>query len=223
MDELEKMKQTISNLMDFAVPEAHLADAEDLLEIYQHDRIALTMLQEFYSFLPDAQNDWVREIRLVGRRQGMFLLAAITGASAYIYLVSGEGVEFQGLLADGPWDRDLLEFFGYSGQAQFRKESSDPEGYEVYESMDSDREICPSCHVATGELHELGCPVELCPWCGGQLVYCSCRYDQAGVDSMDSEADLIRFEEILNEQGRIPYSPEQRPSFLDEGPGVIID
>ena len=223
MNESEIRKRTIRNLMDYAVPEERLAEAEDLLDIYQHDRIALELLHEFYSFLPDAQSDWVREIRLIRRRRGVFLLAAMTGATGYLYLVSGEGVEFQGVLADGPWDRDLLEFFGYSGREQFMAESNSPEGYQIYEPMDSDEDICPSCHVATGELHELGCPVEVCPWCGGQLVYCSCRYDQLGIEVMESEEDLIRFEEILNAQGRIAYSPEQRPSFLDDGPGVIIE
>lgn len=223
MNELERLIRTIRSLMDYAVPEERLAEAEDLLDIYRHDHIALELLQEFYSFLPDARNDWVREILLVRRRQGMFLLAAMTEASGYLYLVSGEGVEFQGMLAEGPWDRDILEFFGYSGREQFMAESNSSGGFQVYEPMDIDRDICPSCHVATGELHELGCPVELCPWCGGQLVYCSCRYDRLGIDAMESEEDMIRFEDILHEQGRIPYSPEQRPSFLDDGPGVIIE
>lgn len=223
MDESARQRQVLKDLMEYAVPEDHLAEAQDLLEIYRHDRIALEVLREFYSYLPEGHNDWVREIRLVARRQGMFLLAVMTGASAYLYLVSSEGVEFQGELAEGLWDRDLLEFFGYHDREPFRTESCAAEGYQVYEPMDSDPDICPSCHAATGELHELGCPVELCPWCGGQLVYCSCRYDQLGVDVMDSEEDLLRLEEILNEQGRIPYSPEQRPSFLDDGPGVIID
>lgn len=223
MNEYEIRIRTIRSLMDYAVPEERQDEAADLLDIYRHDRIALELLHEFYSFLPDAQSEWVREIRLICRRQGMFLLAAMTEATGYLYLVSGEGVEFQGVLADGPWDRDLLEFFGYSSREQFRAESTSKEGYQVYEPMDSDQDVCPSCHVATGELHELGCPVELCPWCGGQLVYCSCRYEQLGIDAMENEEDLIRFEEILNAQGRIPYSPEQRPSFLDDGPGVIIE
>jgi hypothetical protein len=105
----------------------------------------------------------------------------------------------------------------------FQEESQHPEKYLVYEPMDSDENVCPACHVATGELHELGCPVELCPWCGGQLVQCSCRYEKLEVESISSEKDLVRFEDILNEQGRISYSPEQRPSFADEGPGVIIE
>ncbi|HBI15096.1 MAG TPA: hypothetical protein DDY20_06225 [Desulfobulbaceae bacterium] len=223
MNEFEIQMRTIRNLMSYAVPENRLAEAEDLLDIYRHDRIALDLLQEFYSFLPDAHNDWVREILLVRRRRGMFLLAAMTETTGYLYLVSGEGVEFQGLLADGPWDRDLLDFFGYSGREQFMEEGSSLDGYQVYEPMDSDQDICPSCHVATGELHELGCPVEVCPWCGGQFIYCSCRYDQLGIDVMESEEDLLRLEQLLNAQGRIPYSPEQRPTFLDDGPGVIID
>ena len=141
----------------------------------------------------------------------------------HLYLVSSEGVEFQGTVDDGMYDKNTLDFFGYSSREQFQAESRESDKYPVYEPMDSDENVCPACHAATGELHELGCPVELCPWCGGQLVQCSCRYEKLEVESLSSEKELVRFEEILNEQGRISYSPEQRPSFADEGPGVIIE
>ena len=177
----------------------------------------------FYHYYSEAKNDFVREIRLVARREGMFLLVAITRKSGFIYLVSSEGIEFQGTVSEGIFDKDILKFFGYSSREQFRKQSSKPENFNIYEPMDSDENICPACHAETGELHELGCPVELCPWCGGQLVQCSCRYDKLEVESLSSEEDLARFEKILEENGRIPYSPEQRPSFADEGPGVIIE
>jgi hypothetical protein len=218
-EKIEKIK----TLMEYAVLEGLMDEALDLLDIYLNDRIALELLQEFYGFLPEAKNDLVREIRMINRKQGVFLLLAVTPENGYIYMVSAEGIEFQGTVADGMYDKNTLDFFDYSSREQFQKESQEPENYQVYEPMDSDANICPACHVTTGELHELGCPVELCPWCGGQLVQCSCRYEKLEVEKISSEKDLVRFEDILNEQGRISYSPEQRPSFADEGPGVIIE
>jgi hypothetical protein len=223
MSEFGEKRERIRSLMEYAVPEGSMDEALDLLDIYRHDRIALDLLHEFYAFLPDAKNDLVREIRLACRRQGVFLLAAMTRESGYFYLVASEGIEFQGSVAEGMYDQDVLDIFGYSSREQFQAESHRPGKFQVYEPMDSDEDVCPACHAATGELHELGCPVELCPWCGGQLVYCSCRFEKLEVESLSSEKDLVRFEEILYEQGRIPYSPEQRPSFADEGPGVIIE
>jgi hypothetical protein len=65
--------------------------------------------------------------------------------------------------------------------------------------------------------------VEICPWCGGQLVHCDCRFEKLGLDALTTEAELTQFEVLLEERGRIPYSPEQRPAFADEGPGVFLD
>ena len=33
-------------------------------------------------------------------------------------------------------------------------------------------DACPHCGAKPGELHELGCGVEGCPQCGGQLLSC---------------------------------------------------
>jgi hypothetical protein len=33
---------------------------------------------------------------------------------------------------------------------------------------------CYVCKAAPGELHEMGCQVELCPYCGHQLISCCC-------------------------------------------------
>lgn len=223
MDELSEKRQAIRDLMEYAVPEDSTSEAMDLLDIYRDDKVALDLLHEFYSFLPDALNDWIREIRLVNRKQGIFLMAVQTGFKEYLYIVSSEGVEFQGDMAEGVWDKDLLVFFEYKNRDDFMETCKSAENFPVYEPLVSDENICPACHAGTGEMHEFGCPVEVCPWCGGQLVYCCCRFDKLEVESLSSEEDLIRFEEILNEQGRIAYSPEQRPSFADEGPGIQLD
>src|SRR3954447_17239662 len=34
---------------------------------------------------------------------------------------------------------------------------------------------CPDCGAGPGEFHELGCDIEQCPYCGGQLISCDCR------------------------------------------------
>ncbi len=223
MSEYREKRRIIRNLMEYGVPEGRMAEAEDLLDIYRHDRVALDLLHEFYSFLPEGNEDWVREIRVVARKQGMFLLAAVTGSGGYFYLVSSEGIEFHGAVAEGLWDEELLAFFGLGGREQFLEHCCCLERLVVYEPVDSDRDICPACHTATGEVHELGCPVEVCPWCGGQLIHCSCRFDKLECDSLSTDEELDRFEEILDGQGRIPYAPEQRPSFADDGPGVITE
>lgn len=212
---LDDLIADIRMAMDYAVPEENRPEAEELLDIYREDRLALMVLREFYHFLPDSGEDWVREILLLNRRQGIFLLALQTTRRRYVYLVSDEGIEFHGAADEGYLGNEVLDFFGYDGMEDFMAHACAAE-VPGYEALRLDADVCPVCHAATGEYHELGCVVELCPWCGGQLVHCSCRHDQLGVDSIDSEAELLRFEALLEERGRIPYTPEQRPAYLQE-------
>jgi len=223
LKELNEKKRAILEAMEYAVPEEHRAEAEDLLDMYREDRIGLTLLLEFYSHLPEARDEWVRELRVVNRQRGIFLLAVFTPMEKYLYLVSSEGVEFQGRLADGFLEDELLDFFGYDSIESFQKICAAIDALPVYEPLQLDEDICPACHAATGELHELGCPVEICPWCGGGLIYCDCRYEQLGLDVMATEEDLVQFEVLLEERGRIPYSPEQRPSFAEDGGDIVFD
>ena len=78
--DFERQRKDITTAMDYAVPEEFRAEAEDLLEIYRDDRIGLILLLEFYSYLPEAREDWIREVRLIKRHQGIFLLAVRTPA-----------------------------------------------------------------------------------------------------------------------------------------------
>jgi hypothetical protein len=222
-ENVEKTRRAIREAMEYAVPENDRVEAEDVLDIYREDRIALALLHEFYSHLPDAQEDWIREIRVVNRQRGLFLLAAITPQRQYLYLLSSEGLEFQGSMTDGYLAEELLDFFGYDSAEAFKVVCASPETLPIYEPLQMDEDICPACHAVAGELHELGCPVELCPWCGGQLIYCDCRYEKLGLDSIGSEAELQQFEALLEERGRIPYSQEQRPSFAGDGPETVFE
>ena len=44
------------------------------------------------------------------------------------------------------------------------------------------RERCGDCHALEGEYHELGCDLERCPFCGGQLISCDCCYEILNID-----------------------------------------
>ena len=222
-EELNEKRQAILQAMDYAVAEADRAAAEDLLDVYREDRLGLSLLHAFYSCLPEAREAWLREIRLVNRHRGIFLLLAETAQEGYLYLVSSEGVEFQGSVRDNYLAAELLDFFGYESEEAFAQVCAEAASLPVYEPLQLDADICPACHAEAGSCHELGCPVEICPWCGGQLIHCDCRFERLGLNAITSEEELCRFEAMLEEQGRIPYSREQRPAFLDDGPNVVFD
>lgn len=222
MDELQEKRRRIRELIHYAVPDDQIVQAQDLLVLFRDDGLALTVLDEFYRCLPDAQDDWVKDLRLVGRKDGVFLLAAVTSRDAYLYLVSNEGVEFHGSMQEGYLDKELLSFFGFLSAEQICKQTKNIENFPPYQPIQTDIDTCPACHATTGEEHELGCPVEVCPWCGGQLIHCECRFAQLDLEELTTDQDLLCFAEILQQKGRLVYTPEQRPSFVDEGPGVEL-
>jgi hypothetical protein len=150
-------------------------------------------------------------------------MALVASKGAYLYLASSEGIEFHGQATEGYLADELLDFFGYESAAAFGAVCRDLARLPLYEPLRQDEDTCPACHAASGELHELGCPVEICPWCGGQLIHCDCRFEQTGLDSIETEEELVRFELLLEERGRIPYSREQRPAFLEDGPNVVFE
>jgi len=47
------------------------------------------------------------------------------------------------------------------------------------------RDNCPGCGAGVGQLHDAGCEVEPCPYCGRQVVSCSCPASSRDVMPMD--------------------------------------
>ena len=60
---------------------------------------------------------------------------------------------------------------------------------------------CHDCGCEEGELHELGCDMERCPFCGEQLISCACSINLFEGKPFN-EAKWIK---MLNDKGRIPF------------------
>jgi len=206
-------KKEIELLMRYAVPEAHRQEAAAVVETYGGDSIVLNLLHDFYSRLPGAVDDGIKTLRLLARSQGTFLFCATTFLNDYLYIASPADVFFLGKLADGIGDDEVLRFFGFTDQKTFADRTRDLDGFEIHTPADRDKTLCPVCAAADGEYHTLGCPVELCPWCGGQLTRCNCRFEQLDLEQLDDETDVERLREKLEAAGRIPFATEQRPAY----------
>lgn len=216
MQSLAEIKQEIRLLIDYAAPAELRQEAMRLVDHYETDIIALRVFHHFYSFLPEAQEDVVRILRLLYRRMGTFLLCATTGIDNYLYLATSEQAELIGPLAAGLEDGEILDFFAIASPEDFRKRCSDLDQLPVHVPAPLDDRLCPVCLVEDGECHTLGCPVEVCPWCGGQLTSCQCRFTQLGQASITTTGHIDDFAEKLEEKGRLPFNAdEDRPSYPD--------
>ncbi|RJX34704.1 MAG: hypothetical protein C4531_03335 [Desulfurivibrio sp.] len=208
----------IKLLMEYAVPADERRQALALLEDFSGDRIALNLFHAFYSFLPEGLDDAINGLQVIALKQGIFLLCATTGIDKYLYVVNQEQAEFLGNTANGIWDSEVLAFFGYPSREDSIRSLEDISRFPAYSPATADSNLCPVCSAANGEFHTLGCPVEVCPWCGGQLTNCACRFTITGKNRLAGEDDLESFHEQLSGKGRIPFdAASQRPAYLTDG------
>ena len=211
---LAEQLEEIELLIRYGVPEPQRDKARELARKYENDQVALRVLHNFYSFLPSDQEEALLQLDLIRARQGLFLLRAVSESGSYLYLVSSEEAALVGDLAEGIEEAEILNFFGWGDNeallAALRKEN-----FPVYEGVGLDGEHCPACLVAPGEFHIMGCPVEICPWCGGQLVHCNCRFTRLQKEALDRDSDLDELHRQLSARGRIPFEPgNQAPSYF---------
>ncbi|MEW6427252.1 MAG: hypothetical protein AB1568_04360 [Thermodesulfobacteriota bacterium] len=202
---LADLRRQTEELLRFAAPAEHRQAAMSFLHRYGEDVIGLRLLHFFYSYLPEGLDDAVVRLEILGRRQGFFLLRATTLLHGYLYLVTAEETVFLGRAEEGLGDGEILEFFGWRSPEEFSRELARAQPAE-YLGLGVDPESCPVCLVRQGEIHILGCPVEICPWCGGGLTRCNCRFDRLQRTSMDRDAHLDALAALLEKKGRIPFS-----------------
>lgn len=211
-------------LIRYVVKEEEYEEALAVIDRVSHHAVAVNVFRNYYTELPEGREEMACDLRVIAEKQGAFLLALKTTAHCYLYFGSGEEVHSIGDYQQGLNDEEILLYFGFKDAAAFSKKTAG--AFDQLPQLDK-QTLAPSCvvcGVAVGEVHILGCPVEQCPWCEGQLNRCNCRFDQLGVEEMADEELLERFEEVLDQKGRIVFKPEQSPSYPTAGdaPGPDI-
>ena len=215
----QRLIEEISMLIKYAVPEDQ-QHAVSLAEKYEQERAVLILLREYYSTLPEAREEGVVRVINLVTLKGVTLFVAVTKSEAYLYVVADDEVVFLGEYGSEV-DEQVLSYFGYESQIAFLKKCLPVDELEDFEGfLDIKIKSCSACGVKEGESHLLGCVVEICPWCDGQLSNCNCRFEQLGVDEIRDDEQLDEFHELLREKGRVPFSKDQIPLYPGAGDGL---
>jgi len=219
-DDLKKEVAEITEFIHFSVEETDRKLALDFLEKYRDDPVILSLLWEFYSALPEGIEEPVVKVVHVRSKQGAMLLSVSTPENRYLYFVDSGKAAYVCRADEGIDEAEILEFFDYRDGRELVRECKDLQD-ESFSSQDEEQiSRCPVCSAEHGMLHELGCPVEICPWCEGQLTGCDCRFDKLGVNELVDEDQLLSFFELLSEKGRIPYKKEHTLSYPSDSRGI---
>jgi len=212
-----KIEQTLNEVelfIEYGVRESERSVALELLQCYRDDALALHLMRAFYSSLPESHEEAMVRIALIQKKEGISLLAIIATSHSYLYLATDQKAVLLGEYGKEIVEPQMLALFGYPDAKAFFERYPDLRGCEEYEpARASSARFCPVCSAAVGEQHLLGCPVEVCPWCDGQFSRCGCRFEQLGLDALEDEEELEELERILQEKGRILYTPGQCPSY----------
>ncbi len=217
---------TIKEYLPFAVVQEERKEAEKLLNKYSNNEIILRLLYEYYTNLPDTCEEAVIQVSELNSKYDVHLFVLICKKHSWLYLINTDTVLLIGTYRGDREDMygELIEFFGYSSQKEFLKNCPSVEELEEYPA-EEERGRCPACGAGEGEVHLIGCVVEICPWCNGQLHSCNCRFEKLGVDEIEDEEQLEDFVELLEEKGRIVYQQSHSPAYpgtscgLDTGSG----
>jgi hypothetical protein len=219
----EKSVAEITLLIQYAVSAEDREAAGAAVRKYMDNRVALRVLRDFYSSLPEAREEPLTGIVCIATRQDVYLLGVRAGAHEYLYIATDERAGCLGEYQEGIEDLEILNFFGYTENDSFLQRHPSMDAFEDFSIIEKKMTAsCPICSVAEGEYHHLGCPVEVCPWCLGQLSRCNCRFDQMQKEEMADDEDLAQFEALLLEKGRVCFKAGQGPSYPSAGDEIKL-
>lgn len=72
-----------------------------------------------------------------------------------------------------------------------------------------ERAKCHDCDALEGELHQYGCDMERCPFCGNQLISCGCCYEILGLyDSISYGSSTAHLPPNVYKNGLPPHEQE---------------
>lgn len=215
----KKLLEEIELFIDYGVVKLEQASAKALVHRYRDNRLALEVLLEFYKVLPEAREEAVVRIAFLDTLQGVTLLAISTASHTYGAVVSEGEAQLLGEYGRDEVPEEILGYFGHTSSEEFVQSYGPVEALPEYGVKDG-TSGCPVCQVVEGEYHLLGCPVEICPWCDGQLSRCNCRFEQLEVESLESEEQVEELLALLEEKGRIRYVAEQKPGYPGTSQGL---
>ncbi len=218
-----KMHQLIDEIklfIQYSVPEKEINQAVALVDRCRNNGFIIRLFREYYSSLPEAREEAVIQIAKLIDQQGVHLFVVSTVSFSYLYAVSADQCLLLGEYRQEV-DIEVLSFFGFQSQEEFLEICLPAEDLVEYPAtLGKEREICPVCGVPEGECHLLGCTVEICPWCEGQLSYCNCRFEQLDTDDIKDEGELETFIDMLTAKGRVPYQKSQAPAYPGTSGGL---
>lgn len=220
---MDKLLSEIKQFIRFGVKREEIDQAVEFAENCVGDASLMRVLYRHYSELPEAIEQPIVRIETLFCRQGVTLYLVMSPVESHFYLLSTDHVLWLGL-SDQEVDRDVLNYFNLDSQKSLQNrvaevQAGSTSGDEIKGVI---RGVCPACGVVEGEVHLLGCVVEVCPWCDGQLSQCNCRFDQLGVKEITTEEELDRFEEILDAKGRIPFTNDHKPAYPGTSKGLDL-
>ncbi len=205
--------------IDYAVPEEYRTQTRAMIKHFEHDPLAINLIDAFYRHLPEAEEDSITQILQAEQHQGTYLFLVRTSLSAYFYMVNSREAKLVATEGEG-LPQEILEFFGFADPDSFHKKHGDFSNHPAYQTELS--QTCPVCHTTDGHLHEFGCPVEVCPWCDCQLNGCNCRFEKMGTTEITTDKQLQTFQKILEKKGRIPFDAAfHRPAYPTAGDDQI--
>lgn len=219
----QQLIEEIKLFIQYSVPAKEIESAVALVDRYKNNSFLVRLLREYYSALPEAREEAVIRVARLIEQQGVHLVVVSTAQHSYLYAVSADHILLLGEYRQAV-DAEVLSFFGFATQEEFLKicpPSADLDDFSW--NTTTEKDMCPVCGVAEKEYHLLGCTVEICPWCAGQLSYCNCRFEQLKIEEIEDEDQLEGFVDMLTAKGRIPYRKSQAPAYPGTSGGLDLE